>query len=80
MTLSYFSDASQGAVIPMCFYVTPSLFKYILLMFSAEKAMERVKGILRLAPAWVPRSFCRPEKWIKLHPEDYYLLFLLIQK
>ncbi len=42
----------------------------------AEKALEDGKGVLRLAPAWVPRSFCRPGKRIKLHPEDYYVLGL----
>ncbi len=41
-----------------------------------EKAMEQGKGVLRLAPAWVPRSFCRPGKRIKLHPDDYYVLGL----
>ena len=41
-----------------------------------EKAMEQGKGVLRLAPAWVPRSFCRPGKRIKLHPDDYYSLGL----
>jgi hypothetical protein len=41
-----------------------------------EKAMETGKGVLRLAPAWVPRSFCRPGRRIKLHPEDYYSLGL----
>ena len=40
----------------------------------AEKAMEQGKGILRLAPAWVPRSFCIPGRRIKLHPDDYYAL------
>lgn len=35
-------------------------------------ALEEGKGILRLAPTWVPRSFCRPGKRIKLHPGDYY--------
>ncbi len=39
----------------------------------AEKALEQGEGILRLAPAWVPRSFCRPGKRIKLHPDDYYI-------
>jgi hypothetical protein len=33
-------------------------------------------GILRLKPTWVPRSFCRPGKRIKLHPDDYYVLGL----
>ncbi len=31
-------------------------------------------GILRLAPTWVPRSFCIPGRRIKLHPDDYYAL------
>lgn len=39
-----------------------------------EKALERGGGIFRLAPTWVPRSFCRPGKRIKLHPDDYYIL------
>ena len=40
----------------------------------AEKALERGKGILRLTPTWVPRSFCVPGRRIKLHPDDYYVL------
>ena len=40
----------------------------------AEKAIEQGKGILRLAPNWVPRSFCVPGRRIKLHPADYYAL------
>lgn len=39
---------------------------------SGLKAFEQGEGILRLAPAWVPRSFCIPGKRIKLHPSDYY--------
>ena len=35
-------------------------------------AFEQGEGILRLAPAWVPRAFCIPGKRIKLHPADYY--------
>ncbi|NVM27242.1 MAG: hypothetical protein HWN65_00260 [Candidatus Helarchaeota archaeon] len=41
---------------------------------SAEKALEQGKGILRLAPNWVPRVFCTPGRRIKLHPDDYYAL------
>jgi hypothetical protein len=41
--------------------------------FAAD-AMEQGKGILRLAPAWVPRSFCVPGRRIKLHPHDYFAL------
>lgn len=40
----------------------------------AEKAFEQGQGILRLAPTWVPRSFCVPGRRIKLHPDDYYVL------
>ncbi|MCK4628731.1 MAG: hypothetical protein KAT56_06980 [Sedimentisphaerales bacterium] len=40
----------------------------------AVKAMEQGKGILRLAPNWVPRSFCVPGRRIKLHPDDYYAM------
>ncbi len=40
----------------------------------AARALEQGKGILRLAPAWVPRSFCVPGRRIKLHPDDYYAL------
>ena len=40
----------------------------------ASKALEQGKGILRLAPNWVPRSFCVPGRRIKLHPDDYYVL------
>ena len=35
-------------------------------------AMERGKGILRLAPNWVPRSFLHPGRRLKLHPDDLY--------
>ncbi|MEC5144720.1 hypothetical protein [Chitinophaga sp. 212800010-3] len=40
----------------------------------AAKAFEQGQGILRLAPNWVPRSFCVPGRRIKLHPDDYYVL------
>ena len=40
----------------------------------AQNAFEQGKGILRLAPNWVPRSFCIPGRRIKLHPDDYYAL------
>jgi hypothetical protein len=40
----------------------------------AEKALEQGKGVLRLTPTWVPRSFCVPGRRIKLHPDDYYAL------
>ncbi len=39
-----------------------------------ERALEQGRGILRLAPNWVPRSFCVPGRRIKLHPDDYYAM------
>jgi hypothetical protein len=43
-------------------------------MSIAQQALDQGKGILRLAPTWVPRSFCVPGRRIKLHPDDYYVL------
>ncbi|RYF72998.1 MAG: hypothetical protein EOO39_11175 [Cytophagaceae bacterium] len=43
-------------------------------MSVAQQALEQGKGVLRLAPTWVPRSFCVPGRRIKLHPDDYYVL------
>jgi hypothetical protein len=40
----------------------------------AERALDQGAGILRLEPAWVPRSFCVPGRRLKLHPDDYYAL------
>ena len=45
-------------------------------MSLARKLFCEGEGILRLAPVWVPRSFCIPGKRIKLHPDDYYVLGL----
>lgn len=39
-----------------------------------QEAFSQGEGILRLAPTWVPRSFCIPGRRIKLHPDDYYAL------
>lgn len=40
----------------------------------AIKALEQGRGIVRLAPNWVPRSFCIPGRRLKIHPDDYYAL------
>lgn len=40
----------------------------------SQRAMEQGKGVVRLAPNWVPRSFCIPGRRINLHPDDYYAL------
>ena len=39
-----------------------------------KNAFEQGQGIVRLAPNWVPRSFCVPGRRLKLHPDDYYAL------
>lgn len=41
---------------------------------TAKLALDQGQGIVRLAPNWVPRSFCVPGRRIKLHPDDYYAL------
>ena len=43
-------------------------------MNISSLALEQGQGILRLAPTWVPRSFCIPGRRIKLHPDDYYAM------
>jgi hypothetical protein len=40
--------------------------------YNAKQILEQGEGILRMAPAWVPRSFCIPGKRMKLHPADLY--------
>ena len=45
-------------------------------MIKSKKLLEEGNGVYRLAPTWVPRSFCIPGKRIKLHPDDYYVLGL----
>lgn len=39
-----------------------------------KRELERNKGVLRLAPAWVPRSFLMPGGRLKLDPRDLYAL------
>ncbi|MFH1265730.1 MAG: hypothetical protein ABIK89_08375, partial [Planctomycetota bacterium] len=39
-----------------------------------DRALDAGGGILRLTPAWVPRSFLHPGKRIKLAPTDWYAL------
>jgi hypothetical protein len=39
-----------------------------------DRAMEASAGVLRLAPAWVPRSFCTPGRRLRLHLSDYFPL------
>ncbi len=39
---------------------------------TVEAALSETGGLLRLAPAWVPRSFLQPGLRIKLHPADTY--------
>src|SRR6516162_5836957 len=37
-----------------------------------ESELGRTRGLLRLTPNWVPRSFLQPGLRIKLHPDDTY--------
>src|SRR5215813_3223001 len=39
-----------------------------------SSALEKGRGILRLMPTWVPRSFCVPGRRLRLHPRDLYAL------
>ena len=39
---------------------------------AADRALEAAAGVVRLAPAWVPRAFCTPGRRVRLHPDDYY--------
>ena len=39
---------------------------------TIRRAFDSGEGLLRLAPNWVPRSFCIPGRRIKLDPRDYY--------
>ncbi len=41
---------------------------------TAHEAFDKGQGILRMAPTWVPRTFCIPGKRLKLHPSDLYAL------
>ena len=43
-------------------------------MSISTQLMEEGGGILRLSPAWVPRSFCRPGRRIKLQAYDHGIL------
>ena len=39
---------------------------------AMDRALEAGGGIVRFAPAWVPRAFCTPGRRIRLHPDDYF--------
>src|SRR3954464_9715009 len=39
-----------------------------------NKALEQGRGVVRLMPTWVPRSFCVPGRRLRLHPNDLYAL------
>ncbi len=41
---------------------------------AIKQALDAGRGIFRLAPTWVPRSFLMPGRRIKLHPADLYAL------
>ena len=39
---------------------------------QVQEAIDAGAGLLRLEPAWVPRSFMIPGRRLRLHPDDYY--------
>jgi hypothetical protein len=39
-----------------------------------QAAIDAGSGVLRLEPAWVPRTFMLPGRRLKLHPDDLYAL------
>ena len=39
---------------------------------AIQDALDQGRGILRLEPAWVPRSFMHPGRRLRLHPDDLY--------
>lgn len=41
-----------------------------------DRLVNEGEGVLRFAPTWVPRVYCRPGMRIKLHPDDTYRLGL----
>jgi len=52
--------------------VEPKIVKSDNVASVLESALDAGKGLLRLTPTWVPRSFLHPGKRIRLHPQDYY--------
>src|SRR5712672_1893807 len=41
---------------------------------TVQQAVDEGSGVLRLEPAWVPRTFMLPGRRLKLHPDDLYAL------
>ena len=41
---------------------------------AISRAVEQGRGILRLAPVFVPRRFSQAGRRLRLHPDDYYAL------
>ncbi len=41
---------------------------------TVQEAIDAGRGILRLDPSWVPRTFMLPGRRLKLHPDDLYAL------
>ncbi|MBM4088393.1 MAG: hypothetical protein FJ276_03035 [Planctomycetes bacterium] len=52
--------------------VTPKVLKGDSVAKVLNGALDAGTGLLRLVPAWVPRSFLHPGRRLKLHPNDLY--------
>jgi len=37
-----------------------------------QDSLGQGRGVLRLEPCWVPRSFMHPGRRLRLHPDDLY--------
>jgi hypothetical protein len=42
--------------------------------YEITDAIDAGRGILRLEPCWVPRTFMQPGRRLRLHPDDLYAL------
>lgn len=53
--------------------MTSEIYENVVSDTSAfDRALDAGNGVVRFAPAWVPRAFCTPGRRIRLHPDDYY--------
>lgn len=53
--------------------MTSEIYENVVSSTSAfDRALDAGNGVVRFAPAWVPRAFCTPGRRIRLHPDDYY--------
>src|SRR5687767_15072679 len=54
--------------------LSPRLQSRMLDRAHLRAALDATGGLLRLEPAWVPRTFMHPGRRLRLHPDDLYAL------